>query len=946
MQKQNQNEGNISDNKKKINNNSFLDFDNNKLDKDEDKNINEDIYINIDSKNYYIPTIERNLLLVNQRIESFKGDEFKENGVEDEIQKKSLTKEIMKKFLEKLYPNCEISARKISYSIIMDIRLIKKLTRNSIEEHINYFFGKRYDIKYATSIKFTKDFFRNCGYLFCYIYSKLNDVYIKKIGGLKSYILNKVIKENINVIVDFYDYCTEKGYDPGEMKKAVVWKNLGKKYEIPPELIFLVNILQNIDTLEFDIEFDGEILNEEDLKLFTITILNISYILPKLEKVKINFINNELQYFLYQKYYLKIKNIISIGDEYIKKNKIKNNYFIYNKKWDFEHEFNLEEYRQDKYEKEKNKKKYDNITFDKYSILYHTEYINNTNQKKAKKSFCNTTIFKVKTNNFITTNEQSNDFEIISNEEEIEEEEEENNLFPKIKNSRSETIYSKNNNSNKINTQEPRKGSIDKDQQYSLIYDIILMIICGVTRIETIKKIYLLSNDFYNRDLIIYLKKYFGIDVLSIDAEFHTLDLLYNKTKNLDELNLEINSLDILSFDKILGVIYKNQSLISLRLSLFSSDVSYLIFTLLKSYELIKSYDEINEYVSNEGKYFCIEKFEEKIVNDISICFIENLNLLFEIIKNKNNLEVLGLNFDLPNILKSNMNYKLPIIKFILNIIFLIDNNESKDKSKIKKLTLLSPHSILDNRLDKNINEIFNDLTIYKNSKQLKELNIQLQLYKITKIKNLISPNLVKLSIGDLDMISFEELVKYLTSYEFSNKSVLTSLSIKLLKKVSNFNTKIKLILRKLFEIKIKSLLELKLFSNLIINNKVGYIYLIKIIKNNWIPSYVITLNEKSDEICSIFNFLQNEAEFLVSCSIEKQIFYNIPIIKKDKNDQKYDINDEIYWILKYIFYCRYTDYHLNFLEVKNIIFSILKYLYMTSKIKLSHKIEEPVINP
>ena len=78
------------------------------------------------------------------------------------------------------------------------------------------------------------------------------------------------------------------------------------------------------------------------------------------------------------------------------------------------------------------------------------------------------------------------------------------------------------------------------------------MIICGVTRIDTIKRLDLSSNDFYNKDLIIYLKKYFNIDVSLIDAEFHTLDLLYNKTKNLDILNLEINSLDILSFDKIL----------------------------------------------------------------------------------------------------------------------------------------------------------------------------------------------------------------------------------------------------------------------------------------------------------------------------------------------------------------------------------------------------------
>ena len=35
--------------------------------------------------------------------------------------------------------------------------------------------------------------------------------------------------------------------------------------------------------LDINIKFDGEVLGEEDIKLFTITILNINYILPKLE---------------------------------------------------------------------------------------------------------------------------------------------------------------------------------------------------------------------------------------------------------------------------------------------------------------------------------------------------------------------------------------------------------------------------------------------------------------------------------------------------------------------------------------------------------------------------------------------------------------------------------------------------------------------------------------
>ena len=907
--------------------------------KEESLKINKELYINIDSKNYFIKTTEKDSLLVNQRIENFKDNKNRDN-CEEEIKKESLTKEIMRNFLDKLYPKCDIKARKISYLISREIKTIKKLNRETIEEYLNYFFYKRYDLKYSTSLKFTREFFTNCGYIFCYIYSKISEMNVKQIGSIKQYI-NKVIDNNINVIIDFYNYCTEKGHDPSEMKKGVVFHSIKKKYEVPPELIFLVNMFQGIDTLEFGIEFQGETLNEVDINLFTITILNISYILPKLEHVNINFINNTLQFYLYNKYYIKIFNILKIADENIKKNKINDILSIYNKKWDFEHEFNLEEYRKNQIEKEKKEKEnyINNIIYDNYSILYRYDYKNNTKKNEKRNSICNSAILKNLTSRIL--NSGSNEFEVIS-----EDEEELDEFFNKIKSSRSETIYIKSKKLNDINKKENKDNFniqenisklTDINQNY-FIYNIILMIICGVTRIETIKKLNILSNDFYNNDLILYLKNYFGIDVISIDAEFHILDLLYNKTKNLDLLNIEINSLDILSFDKILGIIYKNQSLRSLKLSLFSSDVSYLIITLFKAYEELKSYEEIKQYVLNEGNKFTEEKFEKKIIDDIALCFIENINLLFEIIKTKKNLEILGLNFDIPYILINNMKYKLPIIKFILNILFLIDNNEIDKKSKITKLTILSPYTILDNRLENNINDIFKDITIYKNSKILEELNIQTIFYNIIYIKNIISPNLIKLSIGDLDIITLNKLVNYLTSYEFSNNSSLANLSIKILRNITYFETKIKLILRKLFNIKIKSLLEIKIFSNIIITDKFNYLYLIKSLENNWIPSYVITINKQSKDILTKFNSNKNDITFLVTCSIEKYIFQDIPIntIKKNKNDQKYDINDEVVWMLKYIFYCRYSNYSLTFLEVKNIIFSILKYLYLTSNVKLN----------
>ena len=284
------------------------------------------------------------------------------------------------------------------------------------------------------------------------------------------------------------------------------------------------------------------------------------------------------------------------------------------------------------------------------------------------------------------------------------------------------------------------------------------------------------------------------------------------------------------------------------------------------------------------------------------------------------------------------MNFKLPIIKFILNILFLIDNNESKNKNKIKKLTLLSPQTIFDNRLENNINDIFKDIKLC-NNKKIEELNIQVQLYNIIYIKNLISKNLIKLSIGDLDIITLDELVNYLTSYEFSSRSLLNELSIQIIKNIIYFDTKVKLILRKLFNIKIENLFELKLFTNLIIKNKFDYLYLIKIIQNNWIASYTILLNKQCKDILSEYSSRKKDILFIASYSIQKNYFNDLgkKAIKKDKNKT----SEEAFWILKYILYCRYSNYSLNFMEIKRIIYSILKYIYLTHNIKLKHKIED-----
>ena len=944
------------------------------LNKNENKNessdkdmklINNELYLNIDSRNKLKEESQKELKIINQRIQNFKEIT---NSKDIEASKEKLTNQIIKKFLNKLYPKCETSVKKISLLISREIRTEKKVSKKKVEQYINYFYSLRHDIKYSKALKLTKEIFRNIGYILCYIYSKLTKYSMKESGGIKECI-RKIIEKKIDVLADFFFYCEENKLDPMQIEKTVVWKNLKKKYEIPPELIFLVNLFHRITIVDIHIEFDGEIVGDEDLKLFTITILNINYILPKLEQANLNFIHNRLQYSLYKRYYNKIFNILNKGEQSIKKNIIKNHSLMYNIKWDFEHEFNLEEYRKNE---NINQEIYiNNIIYDKFFILCCFEERNVKNETDGKRHIFNSLVYnnsffsssdnllkvnqKDKNNNKDNIKDRMNKnsvcsdnydyFEIISEDEndsfsykttsrEIRVEKEKDKNKEKEKENKKKSKKPKT-----INNNRKRKVYIELLEKNSAIFDIILMIICGITRIESIKKLNLLSNDFYNKDFINYMIKTFAVDIASIDDEFHILDMLSNKNKNIDVLNIEINCLDIISFDKIMEIISNNQTLNSLKMSFFSADVSYFTITLLKVYEEIKNYKEIIQYVINQGQNLTIDNFEEKMVNDISVFFIDNLYLLFEIIKNKKNLEILGLNFDLPSILINNMNYRIPIFKLLLNIILLIDNYEFKNKNKIKKLTLLSPHSIFDSRSENNIDLLFKDIRIYKCSKVLEELNIQFKFYNMAYIKNLISPNLTILSIGDLDLISFSNLVKYLTSYNFSSKSKLNTLNIKLLNIITIFNTEMKIILRELFGIKIKSLLNFKLFTNIIIKNKADYSYLIKILKYNWIPSYTITLNEQSKQLIDKINLSKENISFLVSPSIENIIFKDAKL--KLKNRIGNNEEDELIWILKYYFNCEFSDRSLSFFDIQNLIFNILKYLYLTSNVKLSHKIEE-----
>ena len=577
----------------------------------------------------------------------------------------------------------------------------------------------------------------------------------------------------------------------------------------------------------------------------------------------------------------------------------------------------------------KNKK---NISNDEYNIINLDEkeidflsVKNNISSEKNKLSLSQINIQEKKSNKL-------NDIGFVD----LELDEMDNDTSSSTTNSSSE-IFRVKTKQNMINEtfEEKQKKYFQKIDNFKMIIDFIIMTFCTMSWNQSVRKLNLLSNNFYSKGLITYMKHFFDFES---KKTFHFLDILYNKPNGYDSINIEFNSLDIFIFNKLLDIFYMNMSLTSINISFFSADISYLLSNLFQIYsEQLKTYSEIKNYISIKGSNFNTDEFEKKILDDISSRFCENLEILFELIKKKKDLKELGLNFDMPIILSNNNNYKISIFKFILNILMLVDNNESKHKSSIKKLTILAPKIIFDSKKEKNIDNFFKNISIYYKTKTLINLNLQFQIYKISYIQNLISTNLFTLNIGDLDIYTFDKLIQYLTCYDFSINSNLSHLSIKLLGMFTNFNIHMKLLLQRLFNISLRNLLELKLFTNLIIDKKANYLFFLKLLQNNSIPSYLITLNKKSKKTIAYFNlFKVNKIYFLVSETIQNLVFKDTFNLMRQNN---FFLN-EIYWVIK-IYLLRMqkrNDIFVGKFGMQGIIFTILKYLFFTSNVKLEHQ--------
>ena len=729
----------------------------------------------------------------------------------------------------------------------------------------------------ATDLRFDAETLTTIGKMVSYSYTKIDKYKIKDIKKFEES-LNKVLTKKINIYDNFVKDCNAKGKKPQDEKITEYYKKKRKEYDCLPEVIFLVNQFRDITTVNLELDYIyNDTLPDDHYKYFKIAVLNLHWILTSLKNVKYNFNSYPIESLLSIRYKEKLNEICNKTNDNINpKDIIFSNFISFKKKWDFSWKLKLNQFH--------------------------------NSAKGRGKKFAQSKSLETRKKNF------SFNAKTIGN------------AFKKVIDFGGQLF-------NKEKFDENTRANIVKKHQN--LFELMILSIFGLNNIKKNINFELIMNDCLNGEFLVLLIEIYKFEMVKkedINA-FHILDLLIfnNIIKYIEKFNVEINTLDSISFNKLLCFLYCNNAIKKLNMSFFSSDIVYIPQFLFKAYSEIiqdKPLRLLKKNFDNETYLFCnLKDIEDKLLDKLFWSFMNSLGTLYEIINKKNDLIELGLNFDAPVNVRNKTNYMNAIYKFILNIFFYVSKN------KIKKLCIISPYTEFDSCIKPEINELIESINFSRN-KLLEELTLQLKFNELESIKCFLNTRLRILNIGNLDLKTFKHLCNLICTYDFNRNSDLEELSIELMNSITDFSTEIKVLLERLFSIKIKALFSLTLLTNLYLDDKNQYLSLLKLLDHNWISEYTITFNEgcqdnyNPDENASKIKYIVPEKLVSKLCSMK---------IRKMLGEEKNKSNvDEAYWVLKYLFNNKYTDNLKNRERTKKMIFDILKYI---------HIIQTPTIN-
>ena len=243
----------------------------------------------------------------------------------------------------------------------------------------------------------------------------------------------------------------------------------------------------------------------------------------------------------------------------------------------------------------------------------------------------------------------------------------------------------------------------------------------------------------------------------------------------------------------------------------------------------------------------------------------------------KNEIKELSLLFDIPSVLRNSENYLLVLLKFFINLFVLLEKNFNNYET----LIIQAEYSFIDNRKNPFLNHCLSKRNLFQNKlSKLKNLTFHSNFFNITHIYNIISPNLNYLSIGYLDKDTFENLILYITSSEFSSNSNLLTLQISLNNTINNYNL-ISDLFYLFFSEYPKSLKEIIIISSIEINFY-ELTQLIKLNNYNTLEKILLQFSKRSLKDREEF-FSENKSNKSNSFIIEKETFQSFYIVRNKK---------------------------------------------------------------
>ena len=494
---------------------------------------------------------------------------------------------------------------------------------------------------------------------------------------------------------------------------------ISEQSELPIEFILILDKLKNVKTLIFQIQN----VNDLFIKMAIFILINIKWLFSKgIEEVKYDLGNDELQQGLCEMfnertaelyhYFHKIKNLVYYNGSYQARTI---------NCWEPEGDIFIEKYEKNKDDKKMDysysmQQNEDTSTFDNHLCNIYNEFGKLTNLKYIKpfnytvKNKIGEFQFDQKVDDFDDCNyellnasvadPQKPEREVITTTTSF------NSRSSNVQNFIQNLNNAIANNTSKKSTPQLLGQFVMNKRAY---FQMILIYSHFFTKnLKKIKKISLYFHTPFTYEITLLYNMRLNFDLS------HFL-IFTNQIETLTEANFSFNSLDDKSFEYIPGLINKNTSISTLRLSFFSPEINYFdnsLFNLIssKKISLTKLFQEQREFEIKNSQYK-EKKMNNFILNEKLLdSFGNNLCNLFNLLKviSLNNIEELVMRFDIPLPLLDNNKYIILIIKFIINILIMLTFQDNK----VHTLKLLAPYLEVNGDNMPYIRQLFKELLL------------------------------------------------------------------------------------------------------------------------------------------------------------------------------------------------------------------------------------------